>query len=65
MKDLKSFPTYRRGNYQFKISVFKNDSVLIVGNHLLDDNKFFVQHFDNEPDAVTYMEYLVERDIYG
>ena len=65
MKDLKSFPAVRRGNYQFKVSIFKNMSCLIVGNHLIDDNKFFVQHFTNEADAVIYMEYLIEKDIYG
>lgn len=65
MVDLKSFPTYRRSNYQFKISIYKEDSVLIIGNHLLDGDKFFVQHFDNEADAVIYMEYLVERDLNG
>ena len=65
MNDLKSFPAVRRGNYQFKVSVYKNKSVIIVGNHLLDDTKFFVQHFNNEVDAVIYMEYLIERDIYG
>ena len=62
MNNLKSFPTVRRGNYQFKVSIFKNKSVIIIGHHLIDDKKFFIQHFDNEADAVIYMQYLIERD---
>lgn len=65
MKNLKSFPAVRRGNYQLKVSVFKNNSVIIVGNHVIDTEKFFVKHFMNEVDAVIYMEYLIEKDIYG
>jgi hypothetical protein len=65
MNHLKSFPAVRRGNYQFKVSVFKNSNVLIIGNHLTDDRKFIIQHFHNEIDAVIFMEYLVEKDIYG
>lgn len=65
MSKLKSFPAVRRGNYQLKVSILDNKSVLIVGNHLIDDKKFFIQHFDNEVDAVQYMEYIIERDIYG
>lgn len=65
MQTLKSYPTHRRGNWQFKVSLIDSESVLLIGNHLLDDNRFFVQHFVNEADAVIYMEYLIEKDIYG
>lgn len=65
MDKLKSFPAVRRGNYQLKVSIFKNNSVLIVANHLVDETKFFVKHFNNEVDAVIYMEYIIEKDLYG
>jgi hypothetical protein len=65
MNHLKSIPTTRRGNYQFKVSIFKDSNILVIGNHLIDDNKFIIQHFHNEMDAVIFIEYLVEKDIYG
>ena len=64
-KVIRSFKTIRRGNYQLRLSVFGNDSFLIVGNHILDDTKFFVRHFTNEVEAVIYMEYIIEKDLYG
>lgn len=61
---LKSFPTLRRGNYLLKISAM-GASFLIVANHLLDDQKFYIRHFAEPVAADDFIEHLIERDIYG
>lgn len=62
IKDLVSYPFMRRGNYQLKISVFKHMSVVIVANHVLDIDKFFVKHFDNLNDAADFIEFTIIKD---
>lgn len=61
-KDLVTYPWLRRGNYQLKISVFKNMSVVIVANHMMDLDKFFVKHFDNLEDAANFIEFTITKD---
>ena len=62
IKDLVSYPFMRRGNYQLKISVLKHMSVLVVGNHLQDVDKFFVKHFSNLEEAANFIEFTLLRD---
>jgi len=61
-KDLVSYPFMRRGNYQLKVSVLKHMSVLVVGNHLRDVDKFFVKHFGNLEDAADFIEFTILKD---
>ena len=62
IKDLITYPFIRRGNYQMKISVFKNMSVVIVANHVMDLDKFFVKHFGNLEEAADFIEYTILKD---
>ena len=64
-KDLVSYPFLRRGNYQLKISVLKHMSVIIVGNHMMDVDKFFVKHFSNLEEAANFIEFIILKDEYG
>ena len=63
--DLTSYPFLRRGNYQLKISVYKNHYVLVIGHHMLHEEKFFVKHFSSPDEAAIYIEYIIEKDFYG
>lgn len=65
IKDLVSYPFMRRGNYQLKISVLKHMSVLVVGNHLQDVDKFFVKYFGNLEEAANFIEFTILKDGYG
>jgi hypothetical protein len=62
IKDLVTYPFIRRGNYQMKISVFKNMSVVIIANHVLDIDKFFVKHFSNLEYAADFIEFIIIKD---
>ena len=62
IKDLVAYPFLRRGNWQLKISTLKNMSVLIVGNHLLDVDKFFVRNFSNLDEAALFIEMIIIKD---
>lgn len=61
-KDLVSYPFLRRGNYQLKISVLKHMSVVVVGNHMMDVDKFFVKHFSNLEEAANFIEFIILKD---
>ena len=63
-KDLVSYPFLRRGNYQLKVSVLKNMSIVVVGNHLMDIDKFFVKHFGNLEQAADFIEFTLLKDEY-
>ena len=61
-KDLVSYPFLRRGNYQLKISVLKHMSVVVVGNHMRDIDKFFVKHFGDLEEAANFIEFIILKD---
>ena len=61
-KDLVSYPFLRRGNYQLKISVLKHMSVIVIGNHMMDVDRFFVKHFDNLGQAADFIEFIILKD---
>ena len=62
IKDLVTYPFLRKGNYQLKVSVLKKMSVVVVGNHLQDVDKFFVKHFSNLEEAANFIEFLLLKD---
>ena len=62
IKDLVSYPFLRRGNWQLKVSVLKNMSVVVVGNHLMFIDKFFVKHFTSMDKAADYIEFIIIKD---
>lgn len=62
IKDLVSYPFLRRGNYQLKISVLKHMSVVVVGNHMMDVDKFFVRHFSDLGKAADFIEFIILKD---
>jgi hypothetical protein len=62
IKDLVSYPFLRRGNWQLKVSVLKNMSVVIVGNHLMFIDRFFVKHFTSMDKAADYIDFIIIKD---
>ena len=40
-------------------------SVLVVGNHLQDVDKFFVKYFGNLEEAANFIEFTILKDGYG
>lgn len=62
---LTSYPFLRRGNYQFKISILKENNVLVIANHMMNVDKFFVKHFKSLEEASMYIEMIIEKDMYG
>ena len=40
-------------------------SVLVVGNHLQDVDKFFVKYFGNLEEAANFIEFTILKDEYG
>jgi hypothetical protein len=62
IKDLVSYPFLRRSNWQLKVSVLKNMSVVVVGNHLMFIDKFFVKHFTSMDKAADYIEFIIIKD---
>jgi hypothetical protein len=61
-KNLQSYQFIRRGNYQFKVSIYKQNQCLIVGNHIFDPDKFFIRSFEDLELAALYIEYIITKD---
>ena len=62
IKNLVSYPLLRKGNFQLKISVLKNMSVMVIGNHMMDVDKFFVKHFADLGQAADFIEFIILKD---
>lgn len=59
-----SFPTLRRGNYLLKLSE-SSGSYLLIAYHMLDETRTQVRYFTDALEADIFIEFLVEKDIYG
>jgi len=59
-----SFPTLRRGNYLLKLSEF-GGSFLLIAHHMEDETKTQVRYFKDALDADIFIEFIVEKDVYG
>ena len=62
-KNLVSFPIVRRGNWHVKVSIFKDEQLLLIANHLLLDC-CVVKTFQNNDEAIDFINFIVEKDYY-
>jgi hypothetical protein len=60
-KDMISFVPVRRGEWTFKISVWKTKQVLIVAQHNYETNRIQMEVFQSQEDAAEYIEQLSEE----
>ena len=60
-KNLVSFPTIRRGNWQLKASLYKDSQFLVVANNMVTD-AFVIRTFDNDDEASKFINFLVDKD---
>lgn len=60
-KNLVSFPTIRRGNWQLKASIYKDSQVLLVANNMVTDG-FIIKVFDNDDEASKFINFIVDKD---
>jgi hypothetical protein len=60
-KNLVSFPTIRRGNWQLKASLYKNSHFLVVANNMMTD-AFVIRTFDSDEDASKFINFLIDKD---
>ncbi len=61
IKNLVSFPTVRRGNWQLKASIYKSSQVLIVANNIVTE-AFVIRIFDNDDEATKFINFLIDKD---
>lgn len=61
-KNLLSYVLVRRGNWVFKVSVFKNQYVLVIYKHYFDELKFGIKHFESYDNATEFIEDLIKKD---
>lgn len=60
--NLISFVLVRRGNWVFKVSVFKNKVILIIAQHCFEMERFDLRYFDNQNEAADYLELLASEE---
>jgi len=59
--NLISYAMIRRGNWVMKISVYKNLSVLLIGNHCFDGT-FIIRQFLDKGLAADFIDNLAKED---
>lgn len=60
-KDMISFVPVMRGEWTFKISVWKTKQVLVVAQNNFDLNKVYVEVFQCQEQAADFIERLSEE----
>ena len=60
-KDMISFIPVRRGEWIFKISVWKTKQVMIIAQHEFDLHRIYVECFSNQDDAANFIERVSEE----
>ena len=60
-KNLVSFPTVRRGNWQLKASLYKDSQFLVIASNMMTD-AFVIRTFDNDEDASNFINFLIDKD---
>lgn len=57
--NLISFITVRRGEWILKVSVYKNNQIMVIAHHRLDLDKVVIQFFTDQNLAADFIETLV------
>ena len=60
--NLISFVLVRRGNWVFKVSVFKNKVIMIVAQHCYEMELFEIRYFTDQNLAADYLELLASEE---
>ena len=62
-KHLISFQTVRRGNWQIKLSIYKDKQLLLYAMHIISEESLLKVFYDND-EAAIFINFLAERDDY-
>jgi hypothetical protein len=62
-KDMISFIPVRRGDWIFKISVWKNKQVMVIAQNIIDLYKIHAECFMNQDDAADFIERLASEEL--
>lgn len=57
-----SFVPVRRGDWIFKISVWKTKQVMVIAQHCYDLHKIYAECFMSQNDAADFIERLASED---
>ena len=61
-KDMISFVPVRRGEWTFKISVWKTKQVMVIAQHNFDLHKIYVECFGTQDAAADFIERVSSED---
>ena len=61
-KEMISFVPVRRGEWTFKISIWKNKQVMVVAQNNFDTNNIYVQCFYSQDAAADFIERLSSEE---
>ena len=61
--NLISFFLVRRGSWLLKVSVFKHKQIMVIAQHVYEQDRTIVQVFPNETLAADFIEFLVSEDV--
>ncbi len=61
---IRSFPTFKRGNWLLKISYTSLESFSIYCSNVKDSSSF-VKFFTKELDALAFVDFLVQQETFN
>jgi hypothetical protein len=61
--NLISFFLVRRGSWLLKVSVFKHKQIMVVAQHVFEQDRIIIQVFPNEDGAANFIEFLATEDL--
>jgi hypothetical protein len=61
-KDMISFVPVIRGEWTFKISVWKTKQVMVIAQHNLDLHRIYVECFSHQDDAADFIERIASEE---
>ena len=62
-KDMISFVPVRRGEWTFKISVWRTKQVLVIAQHNYELNQIYVEMFQSQEMAADFIERLSSEEL--
>jgi hypothetical protein len=60
--NMASFVAVKRGNWVFKVSVYKSKQILVVAHHCFDRDTCIVRYFTKEIEAANFIEYITLQE---
>jgi hypothetical protein len=57
-----SFIAVKRGNWIFKVSVYKKQQIMVIAHHCYDRDTCLIKYFTKESEAANFIDYITLQE---